>query len=300
MLIKMLADARRVRGSGPDPARRFIFFQLQFEGRLPHYCVRTEVPGMLVYFVDRRTDEVAGDSCHARTATRRGALGTGRRRHRDQVAWRADGRHRPAADGARRSAQVRHARACRHSRRSCSSFTISPVRWLRRPMRSAQPRSFPAPRKRFSRSRRSKRRKRREEDDAAEPAVEMDEGVAALRLDVFGMCAVAGRSSLSMRSVQRRRSSPASGRTGFRRGSTRCVRYHEGTFQHCLLVTGVAVAFGLDVGFSGGDVSRLGIAATLHDIGRRASRCRSWTSRDASTPRKRRSSGVIPRSDMIC
>jgi putative nucleotidyltransferase with HDIG domain len=45
-------------------------------------------------------------------------------------------------------------------------------------------------------------------------------------------------------------------------------RYHEGTFQHCLLVTGVAVAFGLDVGFSGGDVSRLGIAATLHDIGK--------------------------------
>jgi len=45
-------------------------------------------------------------------------------------------------------------------------------------------------------------------------------------------------------------------------------RYHQGTFQHCLLVTGVAVAFGLDVGFSGGDVSRLGMAATLHDIGK--------------------------------
>src|SRR6266480_3337985 len=43
---------------------------------------------------DRRTDEVTGDSCHARTATRRASLGTGRRRHRDQVAWRADGRHR--------------------------------------------------------------------------------------------------------------------------------------------------------------------------------------------------------------
>lgn len=45
-------------------------------------------------------------------------------------------------------------------------------------------------------------------------------------------------------------------------------RYHEGTFQHCLLVTGIAVAFGLDVGFSGEDVSRLGMAATLHDIGK--------------------------------
>jgi hypothetical protein len=26
-------------------------------------------------------------------------------------------------------------------------------------------------------------------------------------------------------------------------------RYHEGTFQHCLLVTGVAVGFALDLGF---------------------------------------------------
>ena len=45
-------------------------------------------------------------------------------------------------------------------------------------------------------------------------------------------------------------------------------RYHEGTFQHCLLVTGVAVGFALDVGFTGPDVKRLGIAATLHDIGK--------------------------------
>jgi putative nucleotidyltransferase with HDIG domain len=45
-------------------------------------------------------------------------------------------------------------------------------------------------------------------------------------------------------------------------------RYHEGTFQHCLLVTGVAVAFALDLGFPSLDVKRLGIAATLHDIGK--------------------------------
>jgi putative nucleotidyltransferase with HDIG domain len=45
-------------------------------------------------------------------------------------------------------------------------------------------------------------------------------------------------------------------------------RYHEGTFQHCLLVTGVAVGFALDVGFAGADVKRLGMAATLHDIGK--------------------------------
>jgi putative nucleotidyltransferase with HDIG domain len=45
-------------------------------------------------------------------------------------------------------------------------------------------------------------------------------------------------------------------------------RHHEGTFQHCLLVTGVAVGFGMEIGFSGIDVSRLGVAATLHDIGK--------------------------------
>lgn len=45
-------------------------------------------------------------------------------------------------------------------------------------------------------------------------------------------------------------------------------RYHEGTFQHCLLVTGVAVGFGIEIGFSEVDVSRLGVAATLHDIGK--------------------------------
>jgi putative nucleotidyltransferase with HDIG domain len=45
-------------------------------------------------------------------------------------------------------------------------------------------------------------------------------------------------------------------------------RYHEGTFQHCLLVTGVAVDFALDIGFGGPDVKRLGLAATLHDIGK--------------------------------
>src|ERR1700686_5164003 len=45
-------------------------------------------------------------------------------------------------------------------------------------------------------------------------------------------------------------------------------RYHEGTFQHCLLVTGVAVGFAFDIGFATSDVKRLGLAATLHDIGK--------------------------------
>jgi putative nucleotidyltransferase with HDIG domain len=45
-------------------------------------------------------------------------------------------------------------------------------------------------------------------------------------------------------------------------------RHHEGTFQHCLLVTGISVGFALHLGFSQLDVKRLGMAATLHDIGK--------------------------------
>ena len=45
-------------------------------------------------------------------------------------------------------------------------------------------------------------------------------------------------------------------------------RHHEGTYQHCLLVTGVAVDFGLSLGMSKADVERLYSAAMFHDIGK--------------------------------
>jgi putative nucleotidyltransferase with HDIG domain len=45
-------------------------------------------------------------------------------------------------------------------------------------------------------------------------------------------------------------------------------RYHQGTFQHCLLVTGVAIGFAIEIRFHRQDVNRLGLAATLHDIGK--------------------------------
>ncbi|HKB89903.1 MAG TPA: HD domain-containing phosphohydrolase [Opitutaceae bacterium] len=45
-------------------------------------------------------------------------------------------------------------------------------------------------------------------------------------------------------------------------------RHHEGTFQHCLLVTGVAVDFGLSVGLRRMDIQRLYSAAMFHDIGK--------------------------------
>jgi putative nucleotidyltransferase with HDIG domain len=45
-------------------------------------------------------------------------------------------------------------------------------------------------------------------------------------------------------------------------------RHHEGTYQHCLLVTGVAVDFGLSLGLKKADVERLYSAAMFHDIGK--------------------------------
>jgi len=45
-------------------------------------------------------------------------------------------------------------------------------------------------------------------------------------------------------------------------------RHHSQTYQHCLLVTGVAVAFGQQLGFSHPDRNRLAFAGMVHDIGK--------------------------------
>jgi putative nucleotidyltransferase with HDIG domain len=45
-------------------------------------------------------------------------------------------------------------------------------------------------------------------------------------------------------------------------------RHHEGTYQHCLLVAGVTVDFGLRLGLAKPDIDRLYSAAIFHDIGK--------------------------------
>jgi putative nucleotidyltransferase with HDIG domain len=45
-------------------------------------------------------------------------------------------------------------------------------------------------------------------------------------------------------------------------------KHHNQTYQHCLLVTGVAVAFGQHLGFSHADRNRLSFAGMVHDIGK--------------------------------
>ena len=105
------------------------------------------------------------------------------------------------------------------------------------------------------------------EDDAADPVPEMDEGVTA-----FASMFANVRRGKPLKLVDAQRATAKIigrvGQDGLTSWLDEVRLYHEGTFQHCLLVTGVAVAFGLDVGFSGEDVSRLGMAATLHDIGK--------------------------------
>ena len=45
-------------------------------------------------------------------------------------------------------------------------------------------------------------------------------------------------------------------------------RYHEGTFQHCLLVTGAITAFGHKTGMRRADIMTLTLAGLLHDVGK--------------------------------
>jgi putative nucleotidyltransferase with HDIG domain len=45
-------------------------------------------------------------------------------------------------------------------------------------------------------------------------------------------------------------------------------RHHEGTYQHCLLVTGIAADFGTSLGLAKPDIERLYSAAMFHDIGK--------------------------------
>lgn len=45
-------------------------------------------------------------------------------------------------------------------------------------------------------------------------------------------------------------------------------RHHHGTYQHCLLVAGTIVGFGLGLGFSRADNQRLYVSAMFHDIGK--------------------------------
>jgi putative nucleotidyltransferase with HDIG domain len=62
--------------------------------------------------------------------------------------------------------------------------------------------------------------------------------------------------------------SDAVGEGGFSHWLETVRRHHEGTYQHCLLVTGTAAAFGLSLGLARTDMERLYTAAMFHDVGK--------------------------------
>jgi putative nucleotidyltransferase with HDIG domain len=67
-----------------------------------------------------------------------------------------------------------------------------------------------------------------------------------------------------------RRIAQAVAEFGLSQWLTTVRRHHEGTYQHCLLVTGIAVDFGLSLGLAQADIERLHSAAIFHDIGKAA------------------------------
>lgn len=58
------------------------------------------------------------------------------------------------------------------------------------------------------------------------------------------------------------------GEIGFDTWMDTVRRHHDGTYQHCMLVTGMAVGFGSALGLSSSDVERLAQAGLAHDVGK--------------------------------
>ena len=55
---------------------------------------------------------------------------------------------------------------------------------------------------------------------------------------------------------------------GFTKWISMVRNHHQGTFQHCLIVTGVSTAFGYKTGMQRSDVLTLTLAGLLHDAGK--------------------------------
>lgn len=94
-----------------------------------------------------------------------------------------------------------------------------------------------------------------------------EEGVAALS-EMF-LSAVAGNSidvSAPVRSADA--IAQAVRQDGLGRWIDAVRRHHESTYQHCLLVTGLAADFAQFLGMRASDVQRLTTAAVFHDIGK--------------------------------
>jgi len=102
-------------------------------------------------------------------------------------------------------------------------------------------------------------------------ACTMDEvvGNSADALDAT-FAALAEKSNLQIESVRQSGDEilTAISQVGIRDWLQTVRTIHEGTFQHCLIVTGLMTNFGLTLGMSKTDISTLSTAGLLHDIGK--------------------------------
>jgi putative nucleotidyltransferase with HDIG domain len=108
-----------------------------------------------------------------------------------------------------------------------------------------------------------------------EPAGDADQGThkaasegAACLASMFALVASGQQVDVADAKHAAGQISDAVGESGFSHWLETVRRHHEGTYQHCLLVTGTAAAFGLSLGLTRVDMERLYSAAMFHDIGK--------------------------------
>ncbi len=95
----------------------------------------------------------------------------------------------------------------------------------------------------------------------------IDGGSEALR-DLFSGLVLGENVPLAQVAAHGADIAEAMGEAGIGTFLERVRAYHHGTYQHCLAVTGIAVAFGQHLRMSAADINRLSVAGLVHDVGK--------------------------------
>jgi putative nucleotidyltransferase with HDIG domain len=106
-----------------------------------------------------------------------------------------------------------------------------------------------------------------EDDDQGGPRKAASEGAASLA-SMFSAVSSGQQVDAAEAKHAASRISDTIAEDGFSHWLETVRRHHEGTYQHCLLVTGTAVGFGLNLGLAKADMERLYSAAMFHDVGK--------------------------------
>lgn len=107
--------------------------------------------------------------------------------------------------------------------------------------------------------------RRRSEPSAVKLALEAGTGAMA---SIFDLAQTGKRPDMVKLREQSQNIVDALSEFGLARWVEKVRLHHSATYQHCLIVTGVAAAFGQSLGFSPKDIERMTIGGMLHDIGK--------------------------------